>query len=395
MRYILSKTSAETADCPRAASIVEGLQGREESDEALHDLILGGMLPFLEEPPGNRVEQKGVPARPYLHVDIGDRREGGGRGIDDDDLRALKLDRLPHPVAEDVVVREQVGAGDEDEVRLEELIVLVPVGDAHAAERVAHLARMVVTRGGEGGLPEAACDLPDEEDLFVRRPGRDDEAYALVLPQSSLARAARTLRLLRRKGPRARPLPRPAQGAPRGSRNRTRTCPGHRGSPCSACSDLSWITSVTRPPSNDVEVEGAAEAAVGTRGEMALNLPGPALQGAQVLREGADRADEETLAAGDAVARVRGRHSRIDPRLHEVEDASARYLPARVDAAQAEDAAVLPVPDEGRGVAIRSLVSLCTAEVGLLDPVLEDEVLQVAFAALRRRWDNRGDGRRG
>ena len=134
------------------------------------------------------------------------------------------------------------------------------------------------------------------------------------------------------------------------------------------------------PVGRHVEGEGAAEAAVGARGEMALHLPQPCLHGAQVLGEGPHGADREALAAGDAVFRVCGRHPGVYAGPHEVEHVAARYLPARADAAQAEDAAVFEVLDQGRCVALDPFLSRHRI-VGLLDGVLEDQVLEVAFPA--------------
>ncbi len=58
----------------------------------------------------------------------------------------------------------------------------------------------------------------------------------------------------------------------------------------------------------------------------------------------------------------------------------ARNLPARLDAAQAEDAAVLEILYKRCSIAL-DLFAARDGEVGLLDAVREYEVLKIAFAA--------------
>ncbi len=59
-----------------------------------------------------------------------------------------------------------------------------------------------------------------------------------------------------------------------------------------------------------VQDQAAAEPAMGTGGLDPLGLPGPAFHGAQVLRQGAHRAEREALPAGDAVVAVARRDLR-------------------------------------------------------------------------------------
>ncbi len=126
----------------------------------------------------------------------------------------------------------------------------------------------------------------------------------------------------------------------------------------------------------DIQVKRAAEPAVRTGGACSSGLPEPRFHGAQILGERADRTDAEALAAGDTVFRMGNHHLRFDAVVREIEHASSRNLPARMNAAQTENASILKVADERRREVKLLLWLPRCAHIDLFESVLEDEVLK-------------------
>ena len=178
--------------------------GKEEAlelGEAFEPLGLLCMPTFFDQPPGEGVEQKRVLTRRHPQMGVRDARQRCGERIDDDDPRPLRLDGFPHLVRQEVVVDQQIRAGDDDQIAPGKPVVPAGETDPPLPERGGHLPRVVEGGRGDRGLGEAPGYLGDEKQLFVGDAGGDDEPDPLPC-------RGKALQLLGRD--RERPPPSPA-----------------------------------------------------------------------------------------------------------------------------------------------------------------------------------------
>src|SRR5512139_3767539 len=95
-----------------------------------------------------------------------------------------------------------------------------------------------------------------------------------------------------------------------------------------------------------VELELAAAPAEGAGRLRSRQLPGPPFDRAEALRQGPHRAHCEALAAGDAVVLALREDMGREAPFRDLEHIRSRDIDAGLDAAEAHDAPVEPLPDQ-------------------------------------------------